>query len=75
MPKSDRPRTFKEFCEWVRQFGYQVEMKGRTNHGKVVRENGSFVASIPGSPSDRRTILNLASDVRKVALSDATGRN
>lgn len=40
----------------------------RTSHKKVVRVSGGALCSIPGSPGDRRALLNKRAELRRLGV-------
>lgn len=57
-------REFKPIAKRLQKLGYSIVTRGHKGHAKVLRPDGTFVASIPSSCSDVRALRNFTSELR-----------
>jgi len=55
-PGTNLPRTIRDLKKRILARGYKIKMGG--SHEKVYSEDGTFITTIPATPSDHRSIPN-----------------
>jgi hypothetical protein len=60
-------KEMKQLVKQIEANGYTVVQSGR-NHLKVKNEAGGTVATMPGTPSDHRSILNTRAQMRRLGV-------
>lgn len=55
---SRAPHTMREFQRAVEAAGYTIERRKRSKHPHIARPNGSYMMSVPITPSDYRALRN-----------------
>jgi hypothetical protein len=63
MPKREVSELIKE----LRKLGYDIEPTGNNGHWKV-RFEGIYMATLPNSPSDKRTMINVRQLLRRIGI-------